>query len=539
MENVRRAVQTARLRLAANRFLYGLIQSSLVLSIGILIAIAVIRLGAFPVHPFAPLWALLAAIPWALFVVLRSGINSTSASIAVDDRFGLQERLSSALALSSRRDPMVELLKLDANRHAETLAVHSRFPIRTPRSTPYLGVILALCVGAALWLPAIPNQTLAPEQAVAKEQPVSETKKEDIKKILEQREKLKAADLPKGGTGTFQVDDPVSELAEKLKNEKLSEKQAMAALSQGEKQLREQKEKLERIEEARSRLSKKADESRYTEGVREALTQGDYAKAAENMKQMAEQLGKSEMSAAEMGQLEKELDNLAKALQGNPELQSALQQAMQSLKSAQSGDPSQSGESKSALTAEQKAQIQSALAKAAENLSDLQKLANNKSAMEKSLSDVDLAKLALSDALSQCQSCGKVGSSTQCSACKGGGKGEGGGSGQGKALTAGASPGEPGSGQGAGMGGPGQGRGNTANPYEEENVQFQDENVTSRWHQGRILGMVEVEGEGGPAFSVVGESAAFIQAGGQEEAVVQEEVPPGYEEIVTNYFGRE
>ena len=86
------------------------------------------------------------------------------------------------------------------------------------------------------------------------------------------------------------------------------------------------------------------------------------------------------------------------------------------------------------------------------------------------------------------------------------------------------------------MGGPGRGRGNMANRYEDPNAQMKDENVSSQWHPGKVLGVFEVEAKDSPAISTLGESVAFIEAGQREQAIVQEEVPPGYEDIIRGYF---
>lgn len=67
---------------------------------------------------------------------------------------------------------------------------------------------------------------------------------------------------------------------------------------------------------------------------------------------------------------------------------------------------------------------------------------------------------------------------------------------------------------------------------------MQDENIRTQWRQGRPLGVVEVDADHSPAFSALPDSPAFVEAGDQEQSVVQEEIPPGYEEIVQGYFDR-
>jgi hypothetical protein len=474
-----------------------------VLALLILPAAAAIKLWSLPANPFLLLWALALSIPWAFYHLFRAHITDNAASIEIDQRFRLDERMSSAWILKDRLDPMVELLKEDASRHATGLCVGERFPIEIPRTTPAAGVLVALFCAVCLWLPALPDNKPAP--ALANQEPkVSEKKADEIAKLLKKREDLaKKNDSVKPATGTAALEDPLSKLAEKLQHEKLSTREAMAALSDGEKKLREKQEKLERIAEARSRLSKKMEDQKFTKEARDALSSGNYQNAAKAMEALSEKLGSSNMSSAEMKQMSHELESLASDLAGNQELAQALRDAAKELKA------SEGGQGALKLSAEQMKKIQSALAAASGNLAELQNLASRGNEIKSLLKDVDLAKLALCNGIGQCKACGKICSGTMCAKCCG---------------------------NGSGMGGPGRGRGNQANPYEKPDVGFQDENVTSAWHQGRILGVVETEAEQSPAVSTLGDSVAFIEAGAKEQAVVQEEIPPGYENIVKTYF---
>ena len=65
-----------------------------------------------------------------------------------------------------------------------------------------------------------------------------------------------------------------------------------------------------------------------------------------------------------------------------------------------------------------------------------------------------------------------------------------------------------------------------------------DEKIKTRWHSGKPLGAIEVEAQNSPAFSALRESVAIVEAGEREQSVVQEEIPPGYEDIVRGYFDR-
>ncbi|MCG3197262.1 MAG: hypothetical protein GHCLOJNM_01747 [bacterium] len=507
MREVIRPVRAAKHRLWVGAFLAGTVQGLLVLAALVILPAAAIRLWEFPWNPFALLSALLLAPAWGLYRLWRARINDAAASVEVDRRFRLAERLSSAYLLRERHDPMVELLKEDASRHAATLQVPSRFPIEPPKRTPIVAAELAAFCAVALWLPPFPKEAEEPVRVV-REQPLSEKKEEELAKLLKKREEnLRKHEIPEAATGGLELKDPLSLLAEQLKKEKLSQKEAMTLLSEGERELREKKEKLDRIEQARNRIARNLEDQRFTKDVRESLSAGDYEKAAEALKELSSQLASSELSPEDMSKLTRELENLANDLEGNPEIAQAIRDALKGLKESSSGQGSPK------LSGENLAKALSGLSKAGASLSELKRLAERSGDLNRLLQDAELAKLALGDASKQCKACGKICSGTMCAKCAGGCN--------------------------SGMGGPGQGRGNTANPYENPNAGFQDEKVSSAWHPGRILGVVETEAENSPAVSTLGTGVVFVEAGAREQAVVQEEIPPGYEEIVRGYFDRE
>ncbi len=70
------------------------------------------------------------------------------AAVAADARFGLQERLSSALVATG--GPMAELVRADALRHIEGLDLRSGAPVHMPRAWPALAAGALVFVAAAL-----------------------------------------------------------------------------------------------------------------------------------------------------------------------------------------------------------------------------------------------------------------------------------------------------------------------------------------------------------------------------------------------------
>ena len=518
MSPVAETIRKAKIRLRLNRFLEALVQGVTLLVGAIVLPAAIVKLFEVEWQPFHLLWVALLALPWAAFALWRSQITDTVASMEVDDRFSLRERISTAWILRGRHEPMMDLVQSDAERHAEGLSLDSRFPVQLPKRAPFALAPFAIFAATCLWLPALPKTIEKVAEAKPAEETLEKEKAEAIAKLLKPKQQdPKRAEDPKAATGEAEFQQAMSELAKRLKDEKLTRKEALSALSNQQKDLQEKKDRLAKLEQARSQLKKPQGEEKFTREARENIASGDYAKAAEAVTSLADQLANGDLSEADIEQLSSELESLSKALDGNVELQGELKKALATLKGSKKGA--------GGLSPEDAKRLQEALSKVSVNLNDLQRLLERQNELETVLSQIDLAKLAMCDGLSQCKSCGGVcNASGTCGKCGGIGAG---------AFGTGAAMGT-----GPGMGGPGRGRGNVANRYAEPEVQMQDENIRTRWQQGLPLGVLEVDAEHSPAFSALLDSPAFVEAGEQEQSVVQEEVPPGYEEIVQGYFDR-
>ncbi len=525
MSPILKSIHQAKIRMRVNLFLRSLVQGILVLAGLLIIPAIAIRLMDLAWNPFLLMWGLVLSIPYALIRVYLAGIDDTTASLEVDERFGLYERISSAWALRSQSNPMVHLLQADAKHTADHIRVRERFPIELPKKSPAIFVPLILFAAICLWLPPIPkSEAKLPAKKELKEEILEKEKAEEVAKILKKETPMvgEKEDI-QPATGIAELRQPLSELAQKLEKEKMTQKEALSELSNEQRKLENKKERLAQLNQAKSQLSKDLEQQKFTKEMRESLSEGKYSEAAQGLKSLAQEMAEGSLSSAELEQLGSELESLSKALEGNPDLQKSLEEALDALKESKSG----SGKGRN-LSPEQMKKLQEALAQASSKLDDLERLSSQIQDIDGLLQDIDLAKLGLCEGLSQCKSCGKVCSGTECSTCNG--------KGMGLSMVGGADGLVGGSKGGGGMGGPGQGKGRVANRYEDPNASTYDENISTQWHPGDLLGVVEVEGENSPADSYVKESAAFVEAGQGEQSVVQEEIPPGYENIVRGYF---
>jgi hypothetical protein len=421
---------------------------------------------------------------------------------------------------------MVRELQADAGAHAGSIDLRSEFPIEVPKESRVLAIPLAAFLAVCLWLPSLPSRLDTVAEAPVVEKPIEKEKAAQVAKILlPEKEDPKKGEIPKPATGSADLQTPLTELGKKVQEEKMTQREVLAALSNQQSKLQEKKERFAKLEQNLSKLKKPKGEERFTKKIRESLSTGQYGAAAESMAALSDQLASGDLSAAEVEQLRSELESLERGLEGNPDLQRSLRDSLSAL------DKMGSDTGEKDLNPEDLKRLQQALSQASLELSDLQQLSALQNEMDLALSNIDLAKLALCDGIGQCLACGAICSGTKCEKCGNLGIGVGAGFGSGGGHGTGA-------GVGGGMGGPGQGRGGQANPYQDPNGQMTDEKIKTRWHSGKPLGAIEVEARNSPAFSALGESVAIVEVGEQEQSVVQEEIPPGYEDIVRGYFDR-
>lgn len=92
-------------------------------------------------------------------------------------------------------------------------------------------------------------------------------------------------------------------------------------------------------------------------------------------------------------------------------------------------------------------------------------------------------------------------------------------------------------GEGPGMGGPGRGKGNVAPEDDSVKNEFQSETARSAVQAGKILLSMKSKGLGEKG-SATKDYRSLVQQvkQGASEAILQEQVPPGYHEGIKNYF---
>lgn len=541
MDTVRKQARLARRRLTSQRFLSVLPWSMLAL---LTIAIVGLVLPIFvPLAVDKATWyaswlggAVAVALVVSLINTLLGRPTLADAAVEIDKRFGLRERLSSALMLSEadRQAELGQALAVDAEKRAAQLDVRDKFRWGAHRGLllPVLPALAAL----ALWY--APLQPAADAQAAGSQAKVNQIAN-STKPLIEQLKKKRLEAEKRGLNEAADMFRKLEgELAKLQKDTKLDTKQSLAKLNDIKQQLDKRREELGSAEALKKNLQglEKFEQGPADE-LAEALKKGDFEKAQESAKELLEKLKSKEgLSEQDMQKLEKQLDQLEKALseaaQAHEQAKQALQQQMKQAEAA--GDLQKAAQLERKLSELQAKDSQmQQLQELADSLSQckecmgkgdkqgagdaLQKMASQLQQMNKEngeLQDLDQLMDSLSQSKSQmtCPNCNGQG----CSKCMGSGMNQ---------MSDMA---------GSGMG---EGRGQGERPEEETDTDVFDSRVREQMKQGETVYGGKIGGENRKGTSKAEVQAAVLTSLTEEpEPLDNQPLPKSQREHTREYF---
>jgi hypothetical protein len=482
----------------------------------------VVRL--FPVlgPPEPLLIVLLAFAVFGSFVLTYLERPSFSATaLEVDRRLGLEERITTSLELSEAEGDMVQALHRDARVHASNINAGKDFPVRIPRIMKWFALVLVAYGLAYMLLPEL--DLLGYRERLAQELELRETMKVRAQKLEEAMRPLRELPESERHPSLSENVKNVERIAEGLESGELSEKQALARLTNMAKEIREERDKIANEMPTPRPGSSKANLDE-TKDLASSIEEGDFEKATEKAKELQEKIAEklekeSGLSQEEREALAKELSELAKQLGGKD---SMLGQALEKVAEGMTMK-----DAKGVLTSLE--QMQMAMEDVASAMEQMQQM-----------------EMAM-----QCMSEG-------CKACSGGkfdlaafgmGQGQGPGQGRGQGMGQGwgrrgpgRSPWQGGANQGPGpgMGGPGSGRGGSVGDLPDVQSSFSPTFLPGEMTPGKVLSSImkhnapDEDPEATAEF--ISETIIEVQQVA-EEALTKEEIPQGSKEFVRQYFG--
>ncbi|NQT18532.1 MAG: hypothetical protein HQ592_02425 [Planctomycetes bacterium] len=475
----------------------------------------------------------------AWFVLTRKRINAGYAARQIDGTFGLQERISTALAITrSSVEPMAPALAADAERHAQNIDA-ARFRFQPPREFKLLPApMLALAVGLLF----VPQMDILGRQQRDTDRRIE---REEVKKRAEHmaikvqhfQDRIKKEKLTKLNKLALKMQKLADDLAKAPK----TKQQAMVKMSKLTNEIRKQREKTDRadkfnalkldktgkLRDKTERLSKaKACMKKLTD----ALQKGKLDEAAAALAKLADQLKSGEISPEEAKKLGEALKELARNMPANDQLTQNLADLAEQLGSL---DPKDAAKLAKAMQQMKLTQQQ---------MQELQKLMQQASSLNfaQDLLEYEKACMSCNNPSNICKACGNkscIGCGTfGCVCCPFAFGPDGGPCCQG--CCAG--------GLGAGMGtgpaavkGPRGGMGQGQRPLAEKGpVDFNPTKLPPNIGPGKILatqflrGMPPDDAEAKAEYrDVLGEARKMA-----DDAVRREDIPPQYREKIKQYF---
>ncbi len=465
-----------------------------------------------------------AAIGWAIYK--RPDIKQ--AALAADLRLGLRERLTSSLELQGAEGPMVEAVHRDALHHAMNLDAREQFPLVPPRTLRWVAVPVILFGLGYMFLPEFDLFGHQEREAQAKVQLAARELK--AKKLSNTAKALKPAD-PAATEPLARTAQEIESIAEQLRHGEMTEKQAIAKLSNLQDTLATRREALQ-SSMALPKFPGDASKFGPTKGMADDLANGRAAAAAQKAKELKKKLAEGTLGEDEKKKIAEELKKMSEMLGKNSKIGEALAQAL-----AEAGQNLDANSLDGALSAMEDMQL---------SLEDLASALEQMAKMDAAMAELGEWKQDLMGPSQYCRDCGK-----KLKPCKNPGncKSECGGDHE---CAGACSAGQcSGSGRGAyragiavsfgnGMGGPGQGRGSQVGELPDAGGDFKPTVAPGSMTKGKMLANILQKGapETGGEATAEFVPGAFVEVQQQaENALTKEEIPDGAKEFVRQYFG--
>ena len=340
MSRLDRHVANVQNKLALDRFIAGLAWASVAFAAAVWLTIIVERvLRVRPPRWDLWFWAGLAlTVVAALAYAMYRRPSPHAAAVAIDEKLGLKEKLSTALFVRpTTDDPFAAAAVRDAETTAERVSIDYRrlFPFRFPRPAVATVVIAAL----ALWTLTMKPLDLFGKEEQRKQQAVQQA---EVEKALREVNRAIATveSIPKAVANEETIRLAKTELvnlkASGIKDPEQAKRSAAKALQDVNEALKNKINTSQEFADARhqERLLKQLQPPQPGEGpiadAHNSMVKGDFANAIAKMEDAVEKFDK--MDAEQQQKATQQMQQLAQALQkmaNDKQAQQQMQQQMQ------------------------------------------------------------------------------------------------------------------------------------------------------------------------------------------------------------------
>lgn len=251
-------------------------------------------------------------------------------AIELDKRFGLRERISSALQLApeEQQSAVGDALLKDAAEKADRIDVRDHFPIRSAPHMPWVVLPLLGCI-ALFWVPDAELPALKKMAGTGSERlnNIKNKVAPILQQITKKRQELEEKGLQEAADEFKKLEDKLKELQ---KSSTLDTKKTLSDFNEIKREMEKRKEALGGSDNVKKVMeSLKNMDKGPAEKVADAIKDGNFDKAGTELEKLLEKMKSGNMSAEEKKQLAKQLDQMQKAINEGLEKQ---KQAIEDLK---------------------------------------------------------------------------------------------------------------------------------------------------------------------------------------------------------------
>jgi hypothetical protein len=329
-----------RVRQARRRLLTQTLLNRLGLAWGCALAVGLLWFLVGPiVLPGAPTylkWAVLGGAGGlgtvlALWASLRAAPSPLAAALAIDQRFDLKERVTTAVSLTphDQSSPAGQALLADANAKLERVTVPGKFPVRIGWRALFLPAQAAAIAILALYPPAVltslagggaktdddaaqaENKNAPPKPAIPRTfiKPPQErtTKSEELRQLEAELEKLYAEHNKEVGPDR-EKPEQVRDRQEKIASAEERLKKREREMAEKFQKLQEQMDKLTELEQGETQKDGPAKD------FEQALAKGDLKKAQDEVEKLQKKAKEKKLDPKDQQQLQQQLEDMEKRL---------------------------------------------------------------------------------------------------------------------------------------------------------------------------------------------------------------------------------
>lgn len=259
-------------------------------------------------------------------------------AIEIDRRFGLRERLSSAILLNEdeKQSAVGEALLNDAAAKAERIEVQDHFPIRTAPQTPWIALPILACI-ALFWVPdaELPMLNQLPGSTSERLTNIKNQTKPILEMIKKKREEAEEKGLQDAADEFKKIEKKLEEFQ---KSSTVDSKKMLSDFNEIKKEIERKKDAMGGSDSIKKALENLKDiDKGPAEKIADALKDGDFDKAGNELEKMLNQMKSNSLTEDQKKQLVKQLDQMQKALEKAKENeQKAIEEAKKELAKAQS-----------------------------------------------------------------------------------------------------------------------------------------------------------------------------------------------------------